>query len=758
MLEVGSKFGVCRNPLTTTPAGGRVVTFIYLEVAVSVGFSLSRGASKRMLAASVVGLLVASSIALIAGPAQATTAGFTAANGIVYGPSAGDGTITAIGYTGSDTTVVIPATVLKDSTSFPVTAIDEYAFYGKNLSSITLSEGLVSISSHALGGNLMTAITIPASVKNIGQDIFYEGAVVSVTFAGLAPTLDDSNATYPPLGWGSRYDGVVVTPVTVHYLSQFAVDGGFTSGAWTDYLTVIDPIVSFDLTEHGGSIDSQRLIAGELAVPPTLTDTEVGCWTSDAERMTKFDFSVAPTTDVTLYAKWASCTAFTAANGITYDTSAGDGTATAVSLTDAASRIVEIPDTVEDMSTTYTVTAIGNSAFAYKSITEITIGNNVTTLGSSAFKSNLLTSISIPASVKTIGGSAFHTNSFLSPLDIPGSVESIGAAAFANDGLTSVTLHEGLQFIGGYAFANNARLTAISIPASVKTIEANIFYGAPVVSVAFAGAAPTTVLGADDLEPSLGTAEGLKVHYLSKFGVDGGFTTPTWMGYTTVIDPIVSFDVTGHDPIAEQRLVAGELAVDPEPTDADFDGWYTTADFTTAFDFSVAPTDDVTVYAKWATADVVTSTSPTLTLDLGLAVGDVVAGAPVTVSGAGLAVGSDYTVILRSTPVLLAGGTIDSTGAFTASAILPTGVTAGQHTVTLTGTATDGSVISRVAYLTVSATGTVTYLSYTAADAATTVTAALAATGFTAAPLGFAALLLLLAGATLVAARRRSVA
>ncbi|WP_166790305.1 leucine-rich repeat protein [Cryobacterium sp. Hh11] len=717
-----------------------------------------------MLAASVVGLLVASSIALIAGPAQATTAGFTAANGIVYGPSAGDGTITAIGYTGSDTTVVIPATVLKDSMTYPVTAIGEYAFMGKDLSSIILSDGLIKIDSYAFGQNPMTAITIPASVTYIGQDIFYDGVVVSVTFAGLAPTtLDDSNASYPPLGWGLRNEGVTVTPVTVHYLSQFGATGGFTTPTWMGYNTVIDPIVSFESNGHG-TIGAQRLIAGQLAVAPTFTGEEVGCWTSDAALTTKFNFSVAPTDDVILYAKWTPCTAFTTANGITYDTSAGDGTATAVSLTDAASRIVEIPDTVEDMDTTYRVTAIGDRAFAYKSLTAVTIGRNVTTIGFAAFQSNLLTSISIPASVTTIGGSAFHTNSFLTLLDIPGSVENIGDAAFANTGLTSVTLHEGLESIGGYAFANIAGLTAITMPASMQSIGANIFYRTPVVSVTFAGAAPT--LFADNLEPSLGNAEGLTVHYLSQFAVDGGFTSGAWTDYLTVIDPIVSFESNGHGTIGAQRLIAGQLAVDPVPTDADFDGWFTTADFTTEFDFSVAPTDDVTVYAKWPLAVVVepeAPSSPTLTLNLGLAVGDTVAGALVAVSGAGLKEGSSYTIILRSTPVLLAGGTIDSSGAFTASANLPTGLSAGQHTVTLTGTAADSSIVSRVAFLTVSATGTVTYLSYTAADAvlsvtATSTTTALASTGFTAAPLGFAALLLLLAGAALVAARRRSIA
>ncbi len=456
----------------------------------------------------------------------------------------------------------------------------------------------------------------------------------------------------------------------------------------------------------------------------------------------------------------AATTGFTAANGIVYGASADDLTITAIDYT-GSEKIVVIPDTVEETGTTYTVTAIKDHAFDRMALTEVTIGQNVVTIGEGAFEENSLTGIIIPAFVTTIDAYAFSNSGEFSSIDIPASVTFIGSEAFTGNGLSTITLHEGLIEIAAWAFDSNP-MTAITIPASVETIGENIFWDGHVVAVTFAGAAPT-LFGTDNGNPSLGTTEGLKVHYLSKFGVDGGFTTPTWMGYTTVIDPIVSFDVTGHDAIAEQRLVAGQLAVAPTVTDAEFDGWFTTADFTTAFDFSVAPTDDVTVFAKWPLTDVVAPSSPTLSLDLGLAVGDVVAGAPVTVSGAGLAVGSDYTVILRSTPVLLAGGTIDASGAFTASAILPTGLAAGQHTVTLTGTAADGSVISRVAYLTVSATGTVTYLSYTAANAATTVTAAsattaLATTGFTAAPLGFAVLLLLIAGAALVAARRRNVA
>lgn len=73
----------------------------------------------------------------------------------------------------------------------------------------------------------------------------------------------------------------------------------------------------------------------------------------------------------------------------------------------------------------------------------------------------------------------------------------------------------------------------------------------------------------------------------------------------------------------------------------------------------------------------------------------------------------------------------------------------GQHTVTLLAAAADGSAVSRVAYLTVNASGRVMYLSFMDAEPE------LAETGFDGAPVGGAALLLVLDGGVLVRRRRR---
>jgi hypothetical protein len=140
-----------------------------------------------------------------------------------------------------------------------------------------------------------------------------------------------------------------------------------------------------------------------------------------------------------------------------------------------------------------------------------------------------------------------------------------------------------------------------------------------------------------------------------------------------------------------------------------------------------------------------------VSLDLDLNVGDSVAGSSVGVSAEGLLVDSAYTVVVRSTPDTIASGNATNTGTLSdTSGLMPSGLTPGAHTVTFTGTDSEGNAVSRVAYLTVSDTGTVTYLSYTAAESLT-----LAETGFELAPYGAAALLLLAAGVALTLRRRR---
>ena len=452
---------------------------------------------------------------------------------------------------------------------------------------------------------------------------------------------------------------------------------------------------------------------------------------------------------------------------------------------------------------------IGAAAFQYASLTSVTLPEGLRTIGDSAFYGTILgASVAIPASVTSIGNYAFSGNNMtdvtfqeegalasigtgafsyneFTSISIPGSVTEIGNDAFDHNlFLTEVTLNEGLETLGNWVFAH-ANIPSVVIPSTVTSLGQGVFYNnTSLASVTFAGRAPTS-WAAPGSSASLGESNALVVSYLAEWGFeivgDGGFTHPTWKGHNTalyvaeVLDPTVTFELNGHGTaVNAQSVSAGDSAVRPDdPSESGwlFSGWYSDAEvLQVPFDFGTPVTADVTAYAKWtAVVDAPTDTptdTPTdnpvaaaLTLDLDLAIGDVVAGSTVTVSAVGLLAESAYTVVVRSTPVTIAFGSASLDGTVTGTGVMPAGMEAGAHTVTFSGTAADGSALSSVVYFTVGAGGIVTYLSSVEADAASAVTAAaaasLASTGFAGAPLGVAALLLLVAGAALVVRRRR---
>ena len=93
-------------------------------------------------------------------------------------------------------------------------------------------------------------------------------------------------------------------------------------------------------------------------------------------------------------------------DGIYYDIS---GTTATVTRGDYSGDIV-IPESITYNNSKYSVTSIGDEAFAYcRSLTSVTIPNSMTSIGYRAFAScRSLTSITIPNSVTSIGDWAFE--------------------------------------------------------------------------------------------------------------------------------------------------------------------------------------------------------------------------------------------------------------------------------------------------------------------------------------------------------------
>lgn len=123
-------------------------------------------------------------------------------------------------------------------------------------------------------------------------------------------------------------------------------------------------------------------------------------------------------------------------------------------------------------------------------------------------------------------------------------------------------------------------------------------------------------------------------------------------------------------------------------------------------------------------------------------------GLSVPVEGAGLLPGADYTVTLRSNPVVIGTGKVNENGGFSASYPIPADTPDGGHSVTVDSLDTEGNPVSAVGYFNLEG-GVVSGISDT-----TPFTTTLPATGNAAMPLVIVASGLVLAGGLML--RRRS--
>ena len=194
---------------------------------------------------------------------------------------------------------------------------------------------------------------------------------------------------------------------------------------------------------------------------------------------------------------------------------------------------ITIPAIIVHNGQTYTVTSIGDDAFASCHITSVDIPDGVTSIGNDAFlMCRSLTSVTIPDGVTSIGGDAFSNCISLTSVTIPDSVTSIGGGAFRDcDGLTSITIPDGVTSIGRNTFLHCAGLTSITIPDTVTSIG----------DYAFADCSGLTSVNIPDSVTSIGNYT---------FSFCSKLTSVTIPGSVTSIGDGAFYDCTGLTSVA----------------------------------------------------------------------------------------------------------------------------------------------------------------------------------------------------------------
>jgi uncharacterized repeat protein (TIGR02543 family) len=169
-----------------------------------------------------------------------------------------------------------------------------------------------------------------------------------------------------------------------------------TSVAAEDTYTVI--FFSNGATYTTVSADSGSSI--EAPTTPTRSGYNFDRWYNDQSFTTPVSFPYTVTGNITFYAKWTFSYSYTLST---------TGATAAITGYSGPGGAVDIPATITDGGTVYTVTTIGASAFYGRGdITSIEIPNTVIQIYDSAFYyCTGLTSVTIPATLTTITHSAF---------------------------------------------------------------------------------------------------------------------------------------------------------------------------------------------------------------------------------------------------------------------------------------------------------------------------------------------------------------
>ena len=309
-----------------------------------------------------------------------------------FEPLDGGKSVMITGYVGTKWEVRIPLKIRK----LPVTHIGEGSFSGKNLTSVTIPNGVTTIGNGAFSGNQLTSIIIPDSVTTIGDNAFMGNQITSITipnsvtylsgFSGnqlTSVTIPDSVNSIGYKAFSNNQLTNVTIPKSVYSIGNDSFSGNFLTDGYDFDIFFFDyDIKIIAITNYWGASKDIIIPESIIGLPVTLIGEKA--------------FYKKDLTSVT------------------------------------------IPNSV---------TSIGELAFGENQLADVIIPNSVASIGPYAFHRNKLASVTIPNSITNIAGYTFAGNQLTSVI-IPDSVTTIRDNAFwsGSNRLISITIGTNVWF------------------------------------------------------------------------------------------------------------------------------------------------------------------------------------------------------------------------------------------------------------------------------------------------------------------------
>ncbi len=327
--------------------------------------------------------------------------------------------------------------------------------YSEKIKEIEIPEGVTYIGNSAFTGcKGLTSITLPNSLLYLSSGAFRETSLVSVMIPQSVISLGDGVFSF-------CYE---LKDITLYTATIESLRGGLGGGTAMEYVHIIGDAPQAEEAIIRSQNDLFVIYYDEGTsgwVPPTWKDNIIEIWGKE-------DFSRTGTCGEGLTWLLKDGTLTISGTGAMDDYSIGTAPWYIYS---AWIHNVVIESGVE---------SLGSYAF-YKlqKVESVTIPGSVKAIGSRCFwDCTKLKEVDIPEGVESIGSYAFCWCSALTSVTMADSVTSIGHSCFSEcNSLTSVKLSEGLSEIPAQLFDNCGNITTVDIPANVTVIQDSAFSG-----------------------------------------------------------------------------------------------------------------------------------------------------------------------------------------------------------------------------------------------------------------------------------------